>query len=165
MFEVEFDRFDLLVGLACYDAQAPSLSSCDLDNHSGWLHQPIDAARQMTLQAAQRRQPAPLLDPLAGHERPRRRMVAGLHQALGPLIEKVSRAMVKALELERVYVCSFGEVVKHVHLFFVPRYPNMPPSGPSILVQMGSGDSPWACDDETAANPASRVRSELLKES
>ena len=86
-------------------------------------------------------------------------------QALGPLIEKVSRAMMTALKPERVYVCSFGEVVKHVHLYFVPRYPNMPPSGPSILVQMGSGASPWACDDETAANAASLVRSELLKES
>lgn len=85
-------------------------------------------------------------------------------QALGPLIEKVSRAMVNALGPERVYVCSFGEVVKHVHFYFVPRYPDMPPSGPSILLQMGSGDSPWACDDETAAIAAARVRSELLKE-
>jgi diadenosine tetraphosphate (Ap4A) HIT family hydrolase len=85
-------------------------------------------------------------------------------QALGPLIVKVSRAMMKALEPERVYLCSIGEVVKHVHLYFVPRYPNMPPSGPAILVQMGSRDSPWACDDETAANAASRVRSELLNE-
>jgi diadenosine tetraphosphate (Ap4A) HIT family hydrolase len=85
-------------------------------------------------------------------------------QALGPLIEKVSRAMVNALGPERVYVCSFGEVVKHVHFYFVPRYANMPPSGPSILVQMGSEDNPWACDDETAADAASRVRSELLRE-
>ena len=85
-------------------------------------------------------------------------------QALGPLIEKVSNAMMRALEPERVYLCSFGEVVKHVHLYFVPRYPNMPPAGPSILVRMGSEDSPWACDDEMAADAASRVRAELLKE-
>jgi diadenosine tetraphosphate (Ap4A) HIT family hydrolase len=81
-------------------------------------------------------------------------------RALGPLIEKVSKAMMNALEPERVYVCSFGEVVKHVHFFFVPRYPTMPPSGPSILVQMGL-DSPWACDDEAAVDAASRVRLEL----
>lgn len=86
-------------------------------------------------------------------------------QALGPLIEKVSNAMMKALKPERVYLCSFGEVVKHVHLQFVPRYANMPPTGPAILVRMGSEDSPWACDDETAADAASRVRFELLKES
>lgn len=86
-------------------------------------------------------------------------------QSLGPLIAKVSRALMNALEPERVYLCSFGEVVKHVHLYFVPRYKNMPPSGPGILVQMGSGDSPWACDDEAAADAASRVRAELLKES
>ncbi len=84
-------------------------------------------------------------------------------RALGPLIEKVSRAMMKALDPDRVYVCSFGEVVKHVHFYFLPRYPNMPPAGPSILVQMGSEDHPWACDDETAANAASRVRAELLR--
>ena len=85
-------------------------------------------------------------------------------RALGPLIQKVSGAMLKALEPERVYLCSFGEVVKHVHLYFVPRYPNMPPSGPDILARMGSGNSPWACDDETAADAALRVRAELLKE-
>ena len=86
-------------------------------------------------------------------------------QALGPLIAKVTSAMMIALEPERVYVCSFGEVVKHVHFYFVPRYSSMPPSGPSILVQMGSPDRPWACDDETAAAAASRIRSELLKRS
>ena len=85
-------------------------------------------------------------------------------RALGPLIEKVSKAMMKALGPERVYLCSFGEVVRHVHLYFVPRYPDMPPVGPSILVRMGSDSSPWACDDETAADAASRVRAELLKE-
>ncbi len=58
-------------------------------------------------------------------------------RALGPLIEKVSRAMMKALDPDRVYVCSFGEVVKHVHFYFLPRYPNMPPAGPSILVRWG----------------------------
>lgn len=84
-------------------------------------------------------------------------------QALGPLIERVSSAMMNVLEPERVYLCSFGEVVRHVHFYFVPRYSTMPPSGPSILVQMGS-DSPWACDDEAAADAASRVRLELLGE-
>ena len=82
---------------------------------------------------------------------------------LGPLIQKVSNAIMKALEPERVYLASFGEVVKHVHFYFVPRYPDMPPSGPDILARMGSGNSPWACDDETAADAASRVRAELLK--
>lgn len=85
-------------------------------------------------------------------------------QAMGPLIAKVSQAMMKALRPERVYLCSFGEVVKHVHLYFVPRYPDMPPAGPGIVMQMGSGDSPWACDDTTAADAASRVRAELLRD-
>lgn len=49
------------------------------------------------------------------------------------------RAVVNALEPERVYLCSFGEVVKHVPLCVVPRYPNMTPSGPSILVQDDEG--------------------------
>jgi diadenosine tetraphosphate (Ap4A) HIT family hydrolase len=83
---------------------------------------------------------------------------------LGPLIEKVSNAMMKALQPERVYLCSFGEVVKHVHLYFVPRYASMPPGGPDILSRMGSRKSPWTCDDETAADAASLVRTELLKE-
>jgi len=92
-------------------------------------------------------------------------LTPGESQTLGPLIAKVSRAMEQALRPERVYVCSFGEVVKHVHFYFVPRYPSMPPSGPGILVRMGSGDSPWACDDETAATAASLVRAELRSQS
>ena len=82
--------------------------------------------------------------------------------ALGPLISKVSAAMMSALGAERIYVASFGEIVRHVHIYFVPRYPDMPPIGPAILVQMGSGNSPWACDDEAAADAASRVRHALL---
>ena len=84
-------------------------------------------------------------------------------EALGLLIGKVSNAIMKALGAERVYVASFGEVVKHVHLYFVPRYPDMPPDGPGILMRMGSSESPWACDDGTAADAAARVRSELFK--
>lgn len=101
--------------------------------------------------------------------KPRRHVehLAALNQdetlALGPLIEKVSNAVMRALQAERVYLCSFGEVVKHVHLYFVPRYADMPPVGPSILVQMGSGSSPWACDDEAAADAAYRVRAALLE--
>jgi diadenosine tetraphosphate (Ap4A) HIT family hydrolase len=84
-------------------------------------------------------------------------------EALGPLIAKVSAAMMRALAPDRVYLSSFGEVVRHVHFYFVPRYPDMPPIGPGVLIQMGSSDSPWACDDATAADAASRVRAELQK--
>jgi diadenosine tetraphosphate (Ap4A) HIT family hydrolase len=82
--------------------------------------------------------------------------------ALGPLIAKVSAAMTAALHPDRIYLTSFGEVVRHVHLYFVPRYAGMPPIGPGVLVQMGSGASPWACDDATAADAAARVRRALL---
>jgi diadenosine tetraphosphate (Ap4A) HIT family hydrolase len=81
--------------------------------------------------------------------------------ALGPLIARISAAMSSALAPERIYVTSFGEVVRHVHLYFVPRYAGMPPIGPGVLVQMGSGDSPWASDDAAAAEAAARVRAAL----
>jgi diadenosine tetraphosphate (Ap4A) HIT family hydrolase len=48
---------------------------------------------------------------------------------MGPLIAQISQVMQTALGAERVYLCSFGEVVTHVHLFLLPRYRGMPTNG------------------------------------
>jgi len=78
--------------------------------------------------------------------------------SLGPLVQRASRAMMDALGAERVYVMSMGEVVRHVHVYLVPRYADMPRHGLQVLSEMFSKERPWACSDEAAAESAEALR-------
>lgn len=88
-------------------------------------------------------------------------LTAGESASLGPLIQKASHAMRSALKCERVYVMSMGEVVRHVHIYLVPRYADMPQHGLRVLTKMFSEERPWACTDEEAQQAAEAVRREL----
>ena len=81
--------------------------------------------------------------------------------ALGPLIARASSAVMRALQAEKVYACSFGELVRHVHWYLIPRYADMSVHGVAVLNEMFANPSPWACTDEDAAEAASRVRAAL----
>jgi diadenosine tetraphosphate (Ap4A) HIT family hydrolase len=81
--------------------------------------------------------------------------------SLGPLIQKASRALMTALGAERVYVMSMGEVVRHVHVYLIPRYAHMPQHGLKVLSEMFSEGRPWGCSDEEAEAAAQAVRREL----
>ena len=67
----------------------------------------------------------------------------------------------RALRAEKVYVCSFGEVVRHVHWYLIPRYADMSVHGVAVLNEMFANPSPWASSDEEAAEAASLVRTAL----
>jgi len=82
---------------------------------------------------------------------------------LGDLLARASAAMKAALNAQRVYVCSFGESVDHVHFYLVPRYPTMPQDGVDVINMMFSATSPWACDDEEAAVAAEQVRTKMFE--
>lgn len=77
---------------------------------------------------------------------------------LGPLARSGAAAIESALGAERVYVCSFGEEWRHVHVHFVPRYPGQQPQSWELLGLMWSDESPWACSDADAAEAAESVR-------
>lgn len=83
--------------------------------------------------------------------------------ALGILLARASAALKTALDAQRVYVCSFGESINHVHFYLVPRYPGMPKDGVEVINTMFSASNPWACDDAEAAVAAGLVRNEMLK--
>ena len=68
-------------------------------------------------------------------------------EEFGPLSRSASAAVREALGAERVYVCSFGEEWRHVHVHVVPRYPRMEPVSWKLLGLMWSEASPWACRD------------------
>ena len=82
--------------------------------------------------------------------------------ALGPLIQRASRALMTTLGAERVYVMSMGEVVQHVHVYLVPRYADMPRHGLRVLSEMFSEERPWACSDDEAEEAAEAVRRALV---
>ncbi len=81
--------------------------------------------------------------------------------ALGPLLRNVTAAVRNALGAERTYVCSFGEAVRHVHWYVVPRYAGMPGTGPAVIEAMFSPRRRWAASDEQAAAAAGAIRAAL----
>jgi diadenosine tetraphosphate (Ap4A) HIT family hydrolase len=83
--------------------------------------------------------------------------------ALGPLLRRLVGAVERALGADRVYVCSFGETVRHVHFHVVPRTPEMPPDGPLLLPRLFADDRPWGCSAADAAAAASLIRDELAR--
>ena len=56
---------------------------------------------------------------------------------------------------QRVYVCSFGSVVKHVHFYLIPQRAGMP-NATELLDALAAGT--YACTEEEAAEVATRVR-------
>jgi diadenosine tetraphosphate (Ap4A) HIT family hydrolase len=78
--------------------------------------------------------------------------------SFGPLASVAARAVRDTLGAGRVYVCSFGEEWRHVHVHVVPRYPGMEPVSWELLGLMWSDRSPWGCDDREAEAAAEAVR-------
>ena len=45
--------------------------------------------------------------------------------ALGPILQSTCAALTEVLAPAKVYVCSFGDGVKHIHFWVLPRPPEM----------------------------------------
>lgn len=82
-------------------------------------------------------------------------------RGLGQVLPLVSQALREGLDAKRVYLCSFGELVHHVHFYLIPRYEGMPASGLDVLGQMFSDPSPWASGEGEAIEAAARVRDRI----
>jgi diadenosine tetraphosphate (Ap4A) HIT family hydrolase len=81
----------------------------------------------------------------------------------GEVLRRSTLALTRVLHPEKVYVCSFGSGVKHVHFYLIPKLPVMPADliGAGLLQALFTGR--WACSDEEAAHVAAQVRVELAK--
>src|SRR5688572_31972346 len=44
----------------------------------------------------------------------------------GALLKRASRALMDVCQPQKVYVCSFGSVVNHVHFYLIPQRAGMP---------------------------------------
>ncbi len=81
---------------------------------------------------------------------------------LSQAIHNTAKAITKALKPEKVYVCSFGETVKHVHFHVLPRYSNMPKRGITVLTQI-LDQGLYRPTQQEAEEAARQVKKELLK--
>lgn len=75
-------------------------------------------------------------------------------------IHAVSQAITETLHPTKIYVCSFGETVKHVHFYVIPRYTDMPASGITVLTEI-LREQKWQCSEEEAKKTALTIQSVL----
>jgi ATP adenylyltransferase len=82
---------------------------------------------------------------------------------MGPVMSAASQALNRIVEARKVYVCSFGSLLMHVHFYLVPLMAAIPAdlNGSNLLNEVFAGRC--ACSDEAAADIAARVRVELAK--
>jgi diadenosine tetraphosphate (Ap4A) HIT family hydrolase len=78
----------------------------------------------------------------------------------GPLLKRTSMALREVCQPEKVYVCSFGSVIKHVHFYLIPQLANMPFAA-ELLEALASGK--YACTEQEASDVAARVRVAMTK--
>jgi len=77
--------------------------------------------------------------------------------ALGPLLRRLSSAMQQALRPERIYACSLGEGIKHVHFLLLPRGETMPQNGADVLREV-IDERLWTCSVSQAENAVEAIR-------
>lgn len=78
----------------------------------------------------------------------------------GLLLKDVATALTRVMQPEKIYVCSFGEQVEHVHWYVIPRSADMPKNGLEVLEGIVRRRR-WLCTLKEAASVAVRVKSEL----
>ncbi len=86
--------------------------------------------------------------------------------ALGPVIQSTCLALTEVLKPAKVYVCSFGEGVKHVHLWVLPRPADMRPGMHPVIFNLDMrtaltrwlGIKKWIVSEAEVAGIAQRLR-------
>ena len=85
---------------------------------------------------------------------------------LGPVMRTTCLALTKVLRPAKVYVCSFGEGIKHVHFWVLPRPAEMRPGMHRVLFNLDMrlalmrwpGIKKWLISDEEVSYTAERLR-------
>ena len=83
---------------------------------------------------------------------------------LGPVLSAASQGLNRILDARKVYACSFGSFVQHVHFYLVPLVAAIPAdiAGADLISAVLGGR--WAGSEDKAADVAARVRVELAKQ-
>jgi diadenosine tetraphosphate (Ap4A) HIT family hydrolase len=86
--------------------------------------------------------------------------------ALGPVLQNTCRALNEVLNPAKVYVCSFGDGVKHIHFWILPRPPEMRPGMHWVFFNLDLrvfltrrlGLKRWTCSDREIEDLVGQVR-------
>jgi diadenosine tetraphosphate (Ap4A) HIT family hydrolase len=88
--------------------------------------------------------------------------------ALGPVVSMTCRALSEVVKPAKVYVCSLGDGVKHIHFWVLPRPPGMRPGLHWVMWHLDVrqfltrlGIKRWVCSDQAVAELAYLVRQEV----
>lgn len=87
---------------------------------------------------------------------------------LGPVLRTTCAALSKVLKPAKVYVCSFGDGVKHVHFWVLPRMPDMRPGMHWVFFCLDArmlltrlGIKRWVISDEEVASIVAELRQQF----
>jgi diadenosine tetraphosphate (Ap4A) HIT family hydrolase len=91
--------------------------------------------------------------------------------ALGPAIQMTCAALAEVLKPAKVYVCSFGDGIKHIHFWILPRPPEMRPGMHWVMYHLDVrglltrrlGVKRWLRSDQEVAELASQVQEQVQR--
>ena len=88
--------------------------------------------------------------------------------ALGPVLRATCNAVASVLEPAKVYVCSFGDGVKHIHFWILPRPAGMRPGMHWVMLNLDAraaltrlGVKRWLVDEAEMISLAGRIREKI----
>ncbi len=89
--------------------------------------------------------------------------------ALGPAIRLTCSGLTQVLQPARVYVCSFGDGVRHIHFWVLPRPPEMRPGMHRVMRQLDLrlaltrhlGVKRWIIASQEVAELAEQIRRQI----
>jgi len=91
---------------------------------------------------------------------------------LGPLIQTTCSALTEILKPAKVYVCSYGDGVKHVHFWVLPRPSSIHPGMHSVIFNLDMrttltrllGIKKWIVSDSDVNMITKQVRDHLCQQ-
>jgi diadenosine tetraphosphate (Ap4A) HIT family hydrolase len=89
--------------------------------------------------------------------------------SLGPVLQAASAAVKDVIEPAKVYVCSFGDGVKHIHFWILPRPPEIRPGMHWVILNLDLrvmltrrfGVKRYIVSDDEIAEIAQQVREHM----
>ena len=90
--------------------------------------------------------------------------------SLGPVVRMTCRALSEVLKPAKVYVCSFGDGVKHIHFWALPRPHDMRPGLHWVMWHLDVrqyltrlGIKRWVCSDREVEDLTAQIRQQILE--
>ena len=92
--------------------------------------------------------------------------------SLGPVLQATCQALTRVLRPAKVYVCSFGDGVKHVHFWVLPRPHEMRAGMHPVFLQLDLrafltrrlGVKRWLISEAEVADLAAQLREEFRRQ-